>query len=180
MMRGKGQSAPRHFLEIKDLPADTLNALLAQAARLKASRGEKTPFLEGAQLAMVFEKNSTRTRISFEVAMNELGGHALFLTRNDLQLGRGEPVSDTAKVMSRYVDAIMIRCLKHETLLEMAKHATVPVINGLTDRSHPCQIMADILTFEERKGSIKDRKVAWIGDGNNVANSWVQAAARFG
>ena len=124
-----------------------------------------------AVLMLIFEKPSTRTRVSFDVAMRQLGGQTLALNHTDLQIGRGEPISDTAKVLSRYVDAIMIRANKHETLTELAEHATVPVINGLTDRTHPCQIVADIMTFEERIGPIKGRKVAWSGDGNNVAAS---------
>jgi ornithine carbamoyltransferase len=133
-----------------------------------------------AVLMMIFEKPSTRTRVSFDVAMRQLGGQTLALNHTDLQVGRGEPISDTAKVLSRYVDVIMIRANKHETLGELAAHATVPVINGLTDRTHPCQIVADIMTVEERFGPIGGRKVAWSGDGNNVAASWIQAAARLG
>jgi ornithine carbamoyltransferase len=129
---------------------------------------------------MIFEKNSTRTRVSFEVAMVELGGHALFLSGNELQLGRGETVADTALVLSRYVDAIMLRCHSHEKLTELAKNSSVPVINGLTEFSHPCQILADILTFEENLGDITGKTIAWVGDGNNVAQSWIQAAALFG
>ena len=132
-----------------------------------------------AVLMLIFEKPSTRTRVSFDVAMRQLGGQTLALNHTDLQVGRGEPISDTAKVISRYVDAIMIRANKHETLTEFAEHATVPVINGLTNRTHPCQIIADIMTFEEARGPIKGRKIAWTGDGNNVAASWIQAAARF-
>jgi ornithine carbamoyltransferase len=132
-----------------------------------------------AVLMLIFEKPSTRTRVSFDVAMRQLGGQTIALNHTDLQVGRGEPISDTAKVISRYVDAIMIRANKHETLTEFAEHATVPVINGLTDRTHPCQIIADIMTFEEARGPIKGRKIAWTGDGNNVAASWIQAAARF-
>jgi ornithine carbamoyltransferase len=132
-----------------------------------------------AMLMLIFEKPSTRTRVSFDVAMRQLGGQTLALNHTDLQVGRGEPISDTAKVLSRYVDAIMIRANRHETLGELAEHATVPVINGLTDRTHPCQIVADIMTVEERLGAIEGRKVAWSGDGNNVAASWVQAAARL-
>ena len=131
-------------------------------------------------LAMIFEKPSTRTRVSFDVAMRQLGGQTLSLNNSDLQLGRGESIADTARVLSRYVDAIMIRANSHETLLDLAEHATVPVINGLTDKSHPCQVMADIMTFEEHKGPIKGRSVAWVGDGNNVAVSWMHAAVRFG
>ena len=134
----------------------------------------------GAVLAMIFEKPSTRTRVSFEVAMHQLGGSAMVLNPQDMQLGRGETLGDTARVLSRYVDAIMLRTGPHETLDELAAHATVPVINGLTCRSHPCQVMADVMTFEELKGPIKGRTIAWIGDANNVATSWVHAAARFG
>jgi ornithine carbamoyltransferase len=140
----------------------------------------RPPGIADALLILIFEKPSTRTRVSFDVAMRQLGGQALALNHTDLQIGRGEPISDTAKVLSRYVDAIMLRASKHETLTELAEHATVPVINGLTDRTHPCQIVADIMTFEERVGPIKGRKVAWSGDGNNVAASWIQAAARLG
>jgi ornithine carbamoyltransferase len=143
-------------------------------ARLKPSG------IEDLVLMLIFEKPSTRTRVSFDVAMRQLGGQTLALNHTDLQIGRGEPISDTAKVLSRYVDAIMIRANKHETLTELADHASVPVINGLTDRTHPCQIVADIMTFEENRGPIKGRKVTWTGDGNNVAASWIQAAARLG
>src|SRR5262249_11289454 len=135
--------------------------------------------IEGAVLVLIFEKPSTRTRVSFDVAMRQLGGQSIALNHADLQAGRGEPISDTAKVLSRYVDAIMIRANKHATLRELAEHASVPVINGLTDRTHPCQIVADIMTFEEARGPIKGRSIAWAGDGNNVAASWIQAAARL-
>ncbi len=135
--------------------------------------------LAGRTLAMIFDKPSTRTRVSFDVAMRDLGGHVIMLTGQEMQLGRGETLADTAKVLSRYVDAIMIRTLEHETLLELAKYATVPVINGLTRLSHPCQVMADVMTFEEKKGPIRGRTVAWSGDANNVLASWVHAAARF-
>ena len=128
---------------------------------------------------MIFEKPSTRTRVSFDLAMRQLGGQTLGLNSDDLQLGRGESISDTAKVLSRYVDIIMIRANSHDTLLELAEHASVPVINGLTDRSHPCQILADIQTFEESRGNIKGKTIAWVGDGNNVAVSWMHAAARL-
>jgi ornithine carbamoyltransferase len=131
-------------------------------------------------LVLVFEKPSTRTRVSFDVAMRQLGGQTIALNHTDLQLGRGESITDTARVLSRYADAIMLRANAHATLLELARHAGVPVINGLTDRSHPCQVMADIMTFEEAKGAIEGRKVAWFGDGNNVAVSWMHAAVRFG
>jgi ornithine carbamoyltransferase len=133
-----------------------------------------------AVLLLIFEKPSTRTRVSFDVAMRQLGGGTITLNNTDLQLGRGESIADTARVLSRYGDAIMIRANSHDTLVDLAKHATVPVINGLTDKSHPCQIMADVMTFEEHIGPIKGRTVAWVGDGNNVAASWMHAAARFG
>src|SRR5271170_2917199 len=134
----------------------------------------------GKTLAMIFEKPSTRTRVSFEVAMRQLGGDTIFLNTVDSQLGRGETVADTARVLSRYVDAIMIRTNRPQKLAELAQHATVPVINGLTDASHPCQIMADVMTLQEKKGALAGRTVAWSGDGNNVATSWVHAAVRFG
>jgi ornithine carbamoyltransferase len=136
--------------------------------------------IEDCVLALIFEKPSTRTRVSFDIAMRQLGGQSLTLSHTDLQLGRGESVSDTARVLSRYVDAIMIRANSHTTLAELAAHSSIPVINGLTDRTHPCQVMADIMTFEERLGPIKGRTVAWVGDGNNVAVSWIHAAVRFG
>ncbi|MDE3015669.1 MAG: ornithine carbamoyltransferase [Pseudomonadota bacterium] len=172
----------RHFLDLSDIDAVSLRLILDKAAALKAARaaGKPTPLLAGQKLAMIFEKNSTRTRVSFEVAIVELGGHALYLSGNDLQLGRGETVADTARVLSRYVDAILLRCHDHAKLKELAENATVPVINGLTEFSHPCQILADILTFEEHRGGIKGKTIAWVGDGNNVAQSYIQAAALFG
>ena len=171
----------KHFLDLSDFSAGALTQLIAQARALKADRraAASTP-LAGKTLAMIFEKNSTRTRVSFEVAMAELGGRAIFLSGNDLQLGRGETIADTARVLSRYVDGIMLRCHSHEKLLELARHATVPVINGLTEFSHPCQILADVMTAEEALGPIAGKKVAWVGDGNNVAQSWIQAAALLG
>ncbi len=173
---------PRHFLDLSDIDAVTLRHLLAHAARLKKERAscEFTDPLRHKKLAMIFEKNSTRTRVSFEVAMVELGGHVLSFNGSELQLGRGETVADTAKVLSRYVDAIMLRCHSHDKLLELAENAEVPVINGLTEYSHPCQILADILTFEENLGDIQGKVIAWVGDGNNVAHSWIQAAALLG
>lgn len=173
---------PSHFLDIDALDAATLRAIIDTAATLKKAR--KVPkalaVLKGAVLAMIFEKPSTRTRVSFEVAMHQLGGAAVVLNAQDMQLGRGETIGDTARVLSRYVDAIMLRTGPHQGLLDFAEYADIPVINALTARSHPCQIMADILTFEEHKGPIKGRVVAWLGDANNVATSWVHAAARFG
>jgi ornithine carbamoyltransferase len=176
--------APRHFLDIDCIEPGTLRRILDMAHAMKKA-GKRVPAklrppgIEHAVLMLIFEKPSTRTRVSFDVAMRQLGGQSLPLNQADLQVGRGEPISDTAKVVSRYVDAIMIRANKHQTLTEFADHATVPVINGLTDRTHPCQIVADIMTFEEAKGPIEGRRIAWTGDGNNVAASWIQAAARL-
>ena len=176
----------RHFLDIGVLDADTLRGILDHSRKVKDSRRDKGQAepddgqpLAGKLLAMIFEKPSTRTRVSFDVAMRQLGGQTVLLNGSEMQLGRGETIADTARVLSRYVDAIMLRTTSHENLLELAEHATVPVINGLTDRTHPCQLMADVLTFEEHRGSIQNRVVAWSGDGNNVAASWAQAAARF-
>ncbi len=177
--------ALRHFLDIDQLPAETLRRIVDNAHALKKA-GRKTPAklkpkgISEAVLVMIFEKPSTRTRISFDVAMRQLGGQTIMLNHTDLQLGRGESISDTAHVVSRYIDAIMIRANSHDTLLTLAEHATVPVINGLTDKSHPCQVMADIMTFEEHLGPIAGKSVAWVGDGNNVAVSWMQAAVQFG
>jgi ornithine carbamoyltransferase len=171
----------RHFLDLADLPSNELRRMIELARDLKKRRrgaGAALP-LAGRTLAMIFERPSTRTRVSFDVAMYELGGHAVVLTGEEMQLKRGESIGDTARVLSRYVDAIMIRMLKHDELLELARHATVPVINGLTKYSHPCQVLADVFTFEEKKGPIRGRTVAWTGDSNNVLTSWVQAAARF-
>ena len=174
--------SPRHFLDIDALDAKTLRALIDWAAAMKRTgRVPKELRLKpGAVLAMIFEKPSTRTRVSFEVAMHQLGGSSVVLDPQDMQLGRGETLADTARALSRYVDAIMLRTGPQETLCELSAHASVPVINGLTARSHPCQVMADVMTFEELKGPIKGRTIAWIGDANNVATSWVHAAARFG
>jgi ornithine carbamoyltransferase len=173
-------SAPRHFLDLDELDAGSLRDILDLASEIKASgRPDERGRLAGKTLAMIFDKPSTRTRVSFEVAVKALGGDAVVLNAKEMQLGRGETIADTARVLSRYVDAIMIRTDRHQKLTELAKAATVPVINGLTDRSHPCQIMADVMTFEERRGPIRDRVLAWSGDGNNVATSWIQAAQRF-
>ncbi|MCC7271360.1 MAG: ornithine carbamoyltransferase [Alphaproteobacteria bacterium] len=173
---------PRHFLDLDLIDGGTLRSILDKGVAYKAAGaplGADRP-LAGKTLAMIFEKPSTRTRVSFEVAMRQLGGEVVALSAADMQLGRGESVADTARVLSRYVDAIMIRTNKPEKLKEMADAATVPVINGLTDGSHPCQLMADVMTFEEHKGPIRNRVVAWSGDGNNVAASWIHAAVRFG
>jgi ornithine carbamoyltransferase len=174
--------SPRHFLDIDALDAKTLRAIIDWASAMKR-KGRVPKGLKpkrGAVLAMIFEKPSTRTRVSFEVAMHQLGGSSVVLDPQDMQLGRGETFGDTARALSRYVDAIMLRTGPQETLSELAAHASVPVINGLTSRSHPCQVMADLMTFEELKGPIKGRTIAWIGDANNVATSWVHAAVRFG
>jgi ornithine carbamoyltransferase len=171
-------SSVRHFLEIDGIDKATLRGLLAAAAAFKSGERAGRP-LAGKTLAMVFEKPSTRTRVSFEVAMRQLGGDAIMLEQASSQLGRGETMADTARVLSRYVDIIMLRTADPSALLEMAAFASVPVINGLTDQSHPCQIMADIMTFEEHRGPIAGRTVAWVGDGNNVARTWVQAAVPF-
>ncbi|HVY19407.1 MAG TPA: ornithine carbamoyltransferase [Bauldia sp.] len=172
---------PRHFLDIADFDAATLRAILADAVSLKKTRGTPAapkPFA-GKTLAMIFDKQSTRTRVSFDVGMRDLGGETIVLSGGEMQIGRGETPADTAKVLSRYVDAIMIRALDHALVRELADNATVPVINGLTRVSHPCQIMADVMTFEEHKGPIAGKAVAWLGDGNNVLTSWVHAAAKF-
>jgi ornithine carbamoyltransferase len=177
--------APRHFLDLDAIDGATLRAIVDTAHAMKKA-GRRVPArlrprdIADHILVLVFEKPSTRTRVSFDVAMRQLGGQTIALNHTDLQLGRGESIADTARVLSRYADAIMLRANAHETLLELARHASVPVINGLTDRSHPCQVMADIMTFEEAKGAIEGRKVAWVGDGNNVAVSWMHAAVRFG
>ena len=168
-----------HFLDIKDFDKERLSALLDTAHDMKSGHDVGRP-LEGLHIGMIFEKPSTRTRVSFEVGISQLGGTPVFLAASDLQLGRGETVGDTAKVLSRYLDGLMIRAMKHETLTEFVKHATVPVINGLTDRSHPCQILADLQTVIEHHGSLKNEVIVWFGDGNNVANSWIEAAALLG
>jgi len=172
----------RHFLDIADFDAATLRAMLDDAARLKAARRspDAPKPLAGKFLAMIFDKPSTRTRVSFDVGMRELGGETIVLSSGDMQIGRGETPSDTAKVLSRYVDAIMIRALDHEFVRQLAAAATIPVINGLTRLSHPCQIMADVLTYEEHRGPIAGKTIAWTGDGNNVLTSWVHAAAKLG
>ena len=180
-------NAPRHFLDLADLDSVTLCHLIADARRRKAAhkgqgRGVADPDrpLDGKVVALIFDKQSTRTRISFDVAVRQLGGTSLMLTGQEMQLAREETVADTARVISRYVDAVMVRLLDHDMVKELADNATIPVINGLTKLSHPCQVMADILTFEEHKGPIKGRTIAWSGDANNVLASWVHAAARFG
>jgi ornithine carbamoyltransferase len=178
-----GAGDARHFLDLLDLPTDTLRGILDASASMKAARARdrraRPRPLEGKTLGMIFDRPSTRTRVSFDLAMRELGGETIMLTGAEMQLGRGESIPDTARVLSRYVDAIVIRILDHADMMEMARYATVPVINGLTKQSHPCQAMADIMTFEEHRGPIRGRKIAWSGDYNNVLSSWIDASARF-
>ncbi|MBO9590206.1 ornithine carbamoyltransferase [Devosia sp.] len=172
---------PRHFLSIDDFSYAELRGMLSQAGALKArlKDGDRPQLLKDKVLAMIFERQSTRTRVSFDVGMRQLGGETIMLSGQEMQLSREETLADTAKVMSRYVDAIMIRILSHADLLELSEAATVPVINGLTRRAHPCQIMADLMTFEEHRGDIRGAKIAWVGDSNNVLHSWVNAAELF-
>ncbi|WFU47978.1 ornithine carbamoyltransferase [Sinorhizobium terangae] len=172
----------RHFLDISAMAAADLRTIIDDARVRKTATKDGTAGrpLAGKMLAMIFEKPSTRTRVSFDVGMRQLGGETLFLSGTEMQLGRAETIGDTAKVLSRYVDAIMIRTTDHRRLLELAEHATVPVINGLTDDTHPCQIMADIMTFEEHRGPVKGKTIAWTGDGNNVLHSLIEGSARFG
>jgi ornithine carbamoyltransferase len=170
---------PRHFISFADWPTSQLEKLLALAEHMRRGKYKKRP-LAGKTLAMIFTKSSTRTRVSFEVGTLQLGGHPLFLSSRDVQLGRGEPIADTARVLSRYVDAILVRMYAHADIVELAEHSTVPVINGLTDSLHPCQVLADLLTVRQHLGDMKGMHVAWIGDGNNMANSWIEAAERFG
>ncbi len=169
----------RDFLKLADFTPEEIAALLDLAADLKAGKGPKLP-LAGKTLGMIFQKSSTRTRVSFEVGMVQLGGYPLFLSGQDLQIGRGESIHDTAKVLSRYLDGIMIRTHGHEQVEELAKYADIPVINGLTDSYHPCQMMADMLTIREHKGKLKGLKIAYVGDGNNVANSILIGSAKVG
>lgn len=177
----------RHFLDIAAFDGSTLQSIITESRAMKTARSgwphgqpETRCPLAGRVLAMIFEKPSTRTRVSFDVAMRQLGGETLVLAASEMQLGRGETIADTARVLSRYVDAMMIRTFGHDKLIELARHATVPIINGLTDFSHPCQVMADLMTLEEKKGNLSRQVVAWSGDSFNVTNSWIQAAARFG
>ena len=169
----------RDFLTVTDLSPDDIARLFDLAGRMKARTYRETP-LAGKTLAMIFAKSSTRTRVSFEVGTFQLGGHALFLSAKDVQIGRGEPIPDTARVLSRYVDGIMIRTFDHKEVEELARCATIPVINGLTDLSHPCQVLADLFTVREALGSWEGKRIAWIGDGNNMANSWLEAAQVLG
>jgi ornithine carbamoyltransferase len=174
----------RDFIDISETSRGDLRRMLSDSVAMKAARKANGRFaphkpLAGKVLAMIFDKPSTRTRVSFDLAMRELGGETIVLTGAEMQLGRGETIADTARVLSRLVDAIMIRTLKHEDVIELARHATVPVINGLTRKSHPAQVMADVLTFEEHRGPIQGRTISWCGDGNNVLASWIHAAARL-
>ncbi len=169
----------RDFLAIPDFTTAELTALFDLAERMRTGRYSAKP-LAGKSLAMIFMKSSTRTRVSFEVGAWQLGGHALFLSPRDVQLGRGEPIADTARVLSRYVDGIMIRTFAHAEVEELARFATVPVINGLTDLLHPCQILADLMTVRQHLGDLAGKTMAWVGDGNNMANSWLNAAYRLG
>jgi ornithine carbamoyltransferase len=178
---------PRHFLDIGDFDRTTLHAIICASRTMKDARKgrprgavEPDAPLAGHMLGLIFEKPSTRTRVSFDVAMHQLGGTAIALSAAEMQLGRGETIADTARVLSRYLDGIMIRTFGHDKLLELARHASVPVVNGLTDVSHPCQVMADVMTLEEHRGDLSRQVVAWSGDSCNVTTSWVEAAARFG
>ncbi len=171
---------PRHFISLLDLSSDEFRALIQRAIDLKNNRNPDFTPLKGQALAMIFEKSSTRTRISFETGMTHFGGSAIFLSPRDTQLGRGEPISDSAKVISSMVDGIMLRTNDHATVTEFAKHSSVPVINGLTDLLHPCQLLADMQTYFEHRGDIKGKTVTWIGDGNNMCHSYVNAAIRLG
>ena len=172
-------ASPRHFLAIPDFTKAELLAVFDLASRMKQGADREKP-LAGKTLGMIFAKSSTRTRVSFEVGAYQLGGHALFLSSRDIQLGRGEPIRDTARVLSRYLDGIMIRTFDHKEVEELARCATIPVINGLTDLSHPCQVLADLFTVREALGSWEGKRIAWIGDGNNMANSWLEAAQVLG
>ncbi|GHA31477.1 ornithine carbamoyltransferase [Devosia pacifica] len=173
---------PRHFLNLDDFTHEQLRGMLDMAHALKSrlKQGNRPQLLKDKVLAMIFERQSTRTRVSFDVGMRQLGGETIMLSGNEMQLAREETLEDTGRVMSRYVDAIMIRILSHADLVELAGGASVPVINGLTRRAHPCQVMADLMTYEEHRGSIEGKKVAWVGDSNNVLHSWVNAAELFG
>lgn len=170
----------RHFINFKDIPAETLHGILKNAHALKREKFNPPQLFEGLSLAMVFDKRSTRTRMSFEVAMKQLGGHTIVMTMEEMQLGGAESIESTGNVLSRYVDAIMLRMSDQPMMEDLSRHATIPVINGMTNLSHPCQIMADLLTIEEKLGAIKGKKIAWFGDCNNVSNTFAQAAPIFG
>jgi len=170
--------SPRHFLTLTDLSSDELKQLLSRATELKKMHRERTQYepLKNRVMAMIFEKSSTRTRVSFEAGMAQFGGHALFLSPRDSQLGRGEPIEDSARVISRMVDIVMIRTFEHEKIARFAEYSSVPVINALTDDYHPCQLLADMQTYQEHRGSIQGKKVVWVGDGNNMCHSYINAA----
>lgn len=170
----------KHFINLSDIPADELKAILAHAHELKAQKFNPPQLFKGLSLAMVFDKRSTRTRMSFETGMKQLGGHTIVMSMDEMQLGGSESVESTGNVLSRYVDAIMLRMSDQALMEELSKHTTIPVINGMTNDSHPCQIMADLLTIEEKLGAIEGKKVAWFGDTNNVSNTFVEAAPIFG
>ncbi len=182
-MNAPVQAAPRHFLGLLNLSTAELRRILEMSAAMKKARVKGVPPAErplaGKTLAMIFDRPSTRTRVSFDIGMRELGGETIMLTGAEMQLGRGETIADTARILSRYVEAIVIRILSQDDLFELAANATVPVINGLTKQSHPCQVLADLMTFEEKRGPIRGRKIAWSGDSNNVLSSWIDASARF-
>ena len=173
-------NAVRHFLDLDQIDPDTLKSILKKAHMLKAQKYNPPQLFTGLSLAMVFDKLSTRTRVSFDVAMKQLGGHSVVMSKGEMQIGGAESIESTAKVLSRYVDAIMVRMSDHEKLAELAKYADIPVINGMTDRSHPCQIMADLMTIEEKIGGAEGKKIAWFGDYNNVSQSYIDAANVFG
>ncbi|MEM9104081.1 MAG: ornithine carbamoyltransferase [Pseudomonadota bacterium] len=175
-------TTPRHFLDLSAVSKGDLRDILDHAHRRKADtlNGTEDRPLEGKVLALIFEKPSTRTRVSFDVGMRQLGGETIWLSGKDMQLGRAESIADTSRVLSRYVDAMMIRTTDHQRLTELAEFATVPVINGLTDDTHPCQIMADVMTFEQHRGSIAGKTLSWVGDGNNVLHSLIEGSAQFG
>ncbi len=172
----------KHLLKLQDLSREEILSILNLADQLKFERknGIQRDYLKGKQMGLIFQKSSTRTRVSFEVGIDELGGHGLFLSSHDLQIGRGEPVQDTARVLSRYLDGIMIRTFAQQEVEDLAKYGTIPVINGLTDYAHPCQVLADLMTIREIKGSFKGLKLAFIGDGNNMANSLMAGAVKMG
>ncbi len=179
-MTSKTPLPPRHFINLDQLPPETLRGILRHAHALKKKKFAPPQLFAGLSLAMVFDKKSTRTRLSFEVAMKQLGGHCVVMTKDEMQLGVNESIEDTAKVLSRFVDGVMIRLSDHAVVEELASYATIPVVNALTNASHPCQIMADLMTIEEKFGGVQGLKIAWFGDYNNVAKTFVQAAPKFG
>ena len=169
----------RHFINLNDFDAQTLKSILKKAHELKAQKFNPPQLFQGLSLAMMFDKLSTRTRISFDVAMKQLGGHTIVMSKDDMQLGGAESIKSTGKVMSRYVDALMVRMSDHAAIEELARHSDIPIINGMTDISHPCQIMADLMTIEEKLGSVEGKKIAWFGDYNNVTQRFVDASEKF-